>query len=163
MLISKKVSIATMKVWSTQEEAENLKRLLSGIKNKAKFAKEHRIPGGASMLSQHESGHRPIGLDAAMAYAKGLGVPLSAISPRLAIKVEEVSSLGSTHSGKEVSIKEKESPLSLNDFASSIQHCDDVTLFQVRGLLEWMMSKPERASEVVPRISALLTREHALA
>jgi SOS-response transcriptional repressor LexA len=39
------------------------------------------------MLSQHLSGHRPINLAAATAYASGFGVPLHEISPRLANEV----------------------------------------------------------------------------
>ncbi len=39
------------------------------------------------MVSQHTSGHRPLSLDAATAYARGLGVSLSEISPSWAAKV----------------------------------------------------------------------------
>lgn len=39
------------------------------------------------MLSQHLSGHRPLNLAAATAYASGFGVPLEEISPRLAAEV----------------------------------------------------------------------------
>ena len=39
------------------------------------------------MLSQHLSGHRPLSLSAATTYAKGFGVPLWEISPRLANEV----------------------------------------------------------------------------
>lgn len=92
------ISIANMNEWTQDEEAANLKRLLANVDNKAKFAKEHGIPGGASMLSQQQSGHRPIGLEAGLAYAKGLGVTLAEISPRLAKMVEDVPKLtGSAH------------------------------------------------------------------
>ena len=43
------------------------------------------------MLSQHLSGHRPMSLAAATAYAKGFGVSLAEISPRLASTVAEAS------------------------------------------------------------------------
>ncbi|MDR2297854.1 MAG: helix-turn-helix transcriptional regulator [Comamonas sp.] len=76
-----------------KEEAANLRRLLSGIKNKAQFAKDYGIPGGASMLSQHQSGHRPISLEAAKAYAKGLGIGIGEIAPRFAKLVLDVSEL----------------------------------------------------------------------
>lgn len=82
-----------MTEWTQDEEAANLKRLLSSLGNKAQFAKEHGIPGGPSMLSQHQSGHRPIGLEAGLAYAKGLGITLAEISPRLAKMVEDVPRL----------------------------------------------------------------------
>lgn len=40
-----------MKVWTTDEEAANLKRLLSTVKSKAEFAEKAGIPGGSSMWS----------------------------------------------------------------------------------------------------------------
>lgn len=78
-----------MKKWTTDEEAANLKHLLEGV-NKAQFAKDNNVPGGASLMSQHQSGHRPIGLDAALAYARGLNLPLSAIGPRFARLARDV-------------------------------------------------------------------------
>lgn len=72
-----------------EQEGAALQKLLAGT-NYAEFAKHNRLPGGASMLSQHLSGHRPISLTAARVYASGLGVPISAFSPRLA---QEVSAL----------------------------------------------------------------------
>lgn len=68
------------------EEAERLRARFVGV-NKAAFARDHGVPGGPSMLSQHLSGHRPINLAAATAYASGFGVPLHEISPRLANEV----------------------------------------------------------------------------
>lgn len=82
-----------MKEWTQEEEAANLKRLLSEVGNKAQFAKDNHVPGGASMLSQHQSGHRPIGLEAGLIYAKAPGVTLAEISPRLAKMVEDVPKL----------------------------------------------------------------------
>lgn len=52
-------SIAKMKIWTKQEEGENLKRLLLGI-NQAEFARETQFPGGPSMISQNISGNRPL-------------------------------------------------------------------------------------------------------
>lgn len=81
-------------VWNQEQEAANLARLFEGVSNKAAFARDHKVPGGPSMLSQHCSGHRPIGLDAAMAYARGFGVALGDISPRLALQVAGAPSAG---------------------------------------------------------------------
>jgi SOS-response transcriptional repressor LexA len=53
------------------------------VKSKADFAEKAGIPGGSSMVSQHQSGNRPISLEAGIAYAKGLKVSLLEISPRL--------------------------------------------------------------------------------
>lgn len=73
---------------TTEQEAANLARLFEG-RNKAAFAREFAVPGGAAMISQHISGHRPISLEAAAAYARGFGVPLEEISPRLAAQVRQ--------------------------------------------------------------------------
>lgn len=63
-------------------EAKNLDRLFYGV-NQAEFARKHQVPGGASMVSQHIKGRRAISMEAAIAYAKGFNLPLSAISNRL--------------------------------------------------------------------------------
>lgn len=81
-----------MKIWSNEEEASRLAARFVGV-NQAAFARQHKVPGGASMLSQHIKGRRPMNLAAAMAYAAGFGVPLEEISPRLA---EEVKAAAST-------------------------------------------------------------------
>jgi SOS-response transcriptional repressor LexA len=83
-------SIAKMKIWTTQEEADNLALRFAGV-NKAEFARKFDVPGGASMLSQHVSGHRPISLEAAIAYTKGFDCSLNDISPRLALLFESVN------------------------------------------------------------------------
>lgn len=57
---------------------------------KARFAREHGGPGGASMINQHISGNRPINLEAAEAYSRGLQVPVSAFSPRLAAQIDQL-------------------------------------------------------------------------
>lgn len=77
--------------WTTAQEADNLRALFAKVPNKAEFARQFKVPGGASMLSQHLSGHRPISGEAAVAYAKGLGVPLSQISPRFAELVDSAT------------------------------------------------------------------------
>lgn len=73
-----------------EQEGARLKELLGG-RNKTQFAKDAKIPGGASMLSQHLSGHRPISLSAATAYALGLGVRVEDFSPRLAKAIADAS------------------------------------------------------------------------
>lgn len=62
---------------------------------KAEFARVFKIPGGASMISQHISGHRPIGLDAAVAYMRGFKCSISDISPTLAAQLPEASQAAS--------------------------------------------------------------------
>ncbi|MGF6212368.1 S24 family peptidase [Comamonas sp. 4034] len=79
-----------LKIWTVEEEAEHLRQRFAGVK-KAAFARDFKVPGGASMLSQHLSGHRPMNLAAATAYANGFDVKLEEISPRLAIEVKAAS------------------------------------------------------------------------
>lgn len=79
--------------WTPEEEAQRLHRRFDDLKatqgiGQAEFARRHGIAGGASMVSQHIKGRRPINLDAAIAYASGFGVSLGEISPRLAREVD---------------------------------------------------------------------------
>lgn len=80
-----------------QQEGERLSILLGG-RNKAQFAREYQVPGGASMISQHLSGHRPISLSAAVAYARGLGVDVGEFSPRLAEQINATLNRGTEQS-----------------------------------------------------------------
>jgi hypothetical protein len=72
-----------------QQEATNLNALIKDL-NWAKFARDFSVPGGASMIYQHATGRRAISLKAGLAYAKGLGCALEAISPRLATLAQSV-------------------------------------------------------------------------
>ncbi len=72
-----------------QQEATNLNTLIKNL-NWAKFARDFAVPGGASMIYQHATGRRTISLNAGLAYAKGLGCALEAISPRLALLAQSV-------------------------------------------------------------------------
>jgi len=141
-----------MKEWTTEQEAANLKRLLAGVRNKGEFARRWNVPGGASMLSQHQSGHRPIGLDAAIAYAKGLGVSLEEISPRLAKKVTSVA----IPDNDQESAKPDRLSGALELVANAMQQADDLTLAQVRPLLTYLVDMPRRAPEIIPRLHTLL-------
>lgn len=83
-------SIAQMAAVPHFDEAAALRARmdnLPGGESKAAFARRIALPGGASMLSQHCSGTRPISFDAAVCYAKGFGVSLREISPRIANQV----------------------------------------------------------------------------
>lgn len=75
-----------------KEEGAALERLFVG-RNQAQFAKDHSLPGGASMLSQHISGNRPISLKAAKIYSRGLKVNISQFSPRLARVIQSLQSI----------------------------------------------------------------------
>ena len=71
------------------QEAANLSARITGL-NLAKFARDFKVPGGGSMIYQHASGRRAIGLKAGLAYAKGLKCALEEISPRLAALAQTV-------------------------------------------------------------------------
>lgn len=79
-----------MNDWTPEEEAARLKARFLGV-NQAAFAREHNVPGKASMVSQHIHGLRPINLESAIAYARGFGVPLEEISPRLARQARDAT------------------------------------------------------------------------
>ncbi|WP_259343415.1 S24 family peptidase, partial [Bordetella avium] len=83
-----------MKIWSVEEEAENLRARFQGV-NRAAFARENNIPGGQAMVYQHVTGRRPLNLEAATAYAAGFGCSLADISPRLAIEAGKAAALSS--------------------------------------------------------------------
>lgn len=95
MLNVESLSIAKMTA-GKDDEAQALRKRVDALPvgvTQAQFARRIGLGGGASMLSQHCSGNRPISLDAALAYAKGFGVSLRDISPRLADLVAEASAL----------------------------------------------------------------------
>ncbi len=75
-----------------QREGANLAAKFKKLKEetgvtKAEFARRYKVPGGPSMISQHISGHRPIGLEHASAYMLGFGCSIEEISPSLAVKL----------------------------------------------------------------------------
>jgi len=148
-----------------EQEAANLRRLLSTVKNKAEFAKRWNVPGGASMVSQHQSAHRPIGLDAAIAYAKGLGVPLAQISPRLAKKVAGLPALTGQSSAYPAVMGSSSNPLphSLEVIAAALRQSDDLVRDQASPLLAHLVKTPEPAPEIIPRLSALLDNQSTFA
>jgi len=111
------------------------------------------------MLSQHQSAHRPIGLDAAIAYAKGLGVPLAQISPRLAKKAAGLLALMEpSHAPANMEPSPDPLPQSLERLAAALQQLDEIDLGLARLLLTRLAETPERAPEIIPRLSALLDR-----
>ena len=59
-------------------EGQALSALMEG-RNKAEFARKYHLD--ASMIGQNIKGVRPISLEYAIAYSKGLGVPIEQISP----------------------------------------------------------------------------------
>lgn len=92
--------------WTQDEEARRLLKRFDDLKaatgmKKAEFARVYKVPGGASMISQHIHGRRPINLDAALAYSTGFNVSIGEISPRVANEVARGTlGLGAGSAGK---------------------------------------------------------------
>lgn len=79
-----------------ESDGDRVRRLMSAWmdktgKTQSAFAKQYKMPGGTSMISQHKSNHRPIGLEHARAYMLGFGCTLAEVSP---FHASRVSSMG---------------------------------------------------------------------
>ncbi len=90
-----------MRIWSTTEEAKRLAQRFANM-NRAAFAREFKVPGGTTMIYQHLQAMRPISMDAAIVYARGFGVRLTEISPRLAKAAMDALGMELTESGSAV-------------------------------------------------------------
>jgi hypothetical protein len=88
-----------MVIWTMEQEATALRARFAGV-NRAAFAREHNLKGGQALIYQHINAVRPISLEAAKAYAKGFGVGLEEISPRLASEVRSAAPYASATQGK---------------------------------------------------------------
>lgn len=73
-------------------EASVLSRLyverLTGQMSQAEFGERFKI-GTQGMVSQYLTGRRPLNLPAAVAFSRGLGVPIREFSPRIADQIQE--------------------------------------------------------------------------
>lgn len=85
------------------EDAERLRAAFdkhAGV-SQARFGADHEI-GNQSMVSQYLLGRRPLNIDAARRFAKGLGVQIADFSPTLAERISEASAhAGAPDSGGE--------------------------------------------------------------
>lgn len=111
MLLKRHDSVAFMGNHDNEKsDAERLEARLAGFDRgqRVAFAKDHRIPGGASAMYQHAKGIRPISIDAAIAYAKAFGCGIEEISPTVAMKAMEVAALVSD--GGRNTLKEQSAP-----------------------------------------------------
>lgn len=113
--------------WTTAQEAERLRARFEAVDNKAEFARKHNVPGGASMLSQHLSGHRPMSLAAATAYAAGFGVSLEEISPRLAKEVAAATSVNHPRSSNVEPGPDIRGAVPLISWVQAGQWCEAIT------------------------------------
>ncbi len=91
-----------------ETDGDRVKRLMTAWTQRtglsqAAFAAQTKMPGGTSMIGQHKSNHRPIGLEHARAYMAGFDCKLSDLSPALAERVGNIESLSHTeNSGHQV-------------------------------------------------------------
>lgn len=67
-----------------ESDGERLRERFKNVPNMRQFLREHAIPVSPSMLSQNLSDHRPITMEAAIAYAKAFNCTVAEISPRVA-------------------------------------------------------------------------------
>jgi len=89
-------SVAIMdKKIARELNAKRLKERLADFSHgdRVEFVKRYKIPGGTAAMYQHVEALRPIGIDAAIAYAKAFGCGIEEISPEVAEKAVEVTSL----------------------------------------------------------------------
>lgn len=80
------------------EDAARLKRLFDAREPKIsqmEFGERYEI-GSQGMVWQYITGRRPLNIKAASAFARGLGVTLNDISPKLAAQVTEAAATTST-------------------------------------------------------------------
>ena len=127
-----------MEIWTHDQEAVNLSKLFEGVGNKAAFAREHKVPGGASMLSQNCSGNRPISLEAAIAYAKGFGLGLERISPRLAFQLAQIQPSVGTAPAAPASLSE-----ALELVANALEALPEAARLEAAPLLQAMTLAPD--------------------
>lgn len=121
-----------MEIWTMEEEARRLKDRFKGI-NRAKFARDHNVPGDQAMIYQHIQAIRPMSLEAARVYAKGFGVPIDEISPRVAAEIEataayaeqEIHKVEESRTAYPVAQKNQELPRYVKDVVEMMLATDD--------------------------------------
>lgn len=157
--------------WTPEEEAARLKARFRAIKAApdmtiARFAEEHGLHGGPSLVSQHCSGTRPIGLEAAVAYARAFGVPLEEISPSRAAEVSEWAKLvgKAPLAAPRPAIPPGPAPdvhIALSTIAARLAGADQGTRELVAGMLALMAKNPENFSQVATGLRAILSSGHS--
>jgi len=124
---------------------------------KAEFARVFKVPGGASMVSQNISGHRPISLDAMVAYAKGFGCGLAEISPDLASQLQEFMA----KPGQPLTLVEKVQPIAtfadaVRVIAERLMDVDESTSAMAMTVLGHLAQQPEEYEKISRAVLAVL-------
>lgn len=109
------------------------------------------------MLSQHMSAHRPISLEAVIAYARGLGVPIEQISPRLAgLLSKAVDLLGPGSLPAASAPVSPGLPAALDVVLEAIEALPPARWVSVRAQLDQVAAKPEMRDEAKSELLELL-------
>ena len=149
----------------TETDGARLQRMFDALKSetgmkKAEFARVFKFPGGASMISQHISGHRPISLDAMVAYAKGFKCAVADISPTLAASLPTgpLYTEGSKQPIAPVNQAQKAIDIeaSLHCLRMAALRIDDADRDALAGYVSKLIRDPERA-DLVPRALNILS------
>lgn len=98
-------------------DGDRLRKLFDALKaktgmGKAEFARVFKAPGGASQISQHISGNRPIGLDSMACYITAFKCTAADISPTLAAQIKRVAQTNGAASLSESRFALEMAPLS---------------------------------------------------
>lgn len=149
-----------MSTKNSHDDGKRLEKLFADLKSskgirKAQFARTFNVPGGASIISQHISGHRPISLDAAMAYAKGFNCSISAISPELASRMPDGGGQNfSNHGVKEFEPIYHQASLgqTLADLGRHLEAMDMSTRRKAMALVREMVNEPDSHADITAMI-----------
>jgi hypothetical protein len=153
-----------------ETDGDRLRRKFSTMKSntgmmKAEFARTFKIPGGASMISQHISGHRPISLEAAAAYATGFNCSIAEISPSLAALIFQHAGShpgsASQHPAALIAVHESSSSTSFEDalriVAVTLSQADQSDRNAAKAYLTELCEKPENVDTFAEKLKRILT------
>lgn len=149
---------------NAEEEGGRLKKKFQSLKaetgmGKAEFARTFKVPGGASMISQNISGHRPISLEAAVAYMTGFKCSIADISPSLAAQLPNGDKPNNSTEAGGVSVVRIGTPTArqaLEGLATLINGADSVARAQIKPLLALMFDEPQSIPNIIDSIEAAL-------
>lgn len=116
------------KILEGQRLAECLRS--KGVINESQFARSHGISKNGTLIYQHRKGITAISLEAALSYSKGLGVPISDFSARLAKQQDAIVKNSSANETLSESAQLKSIP--------QIKSKRDRHIEQIVGMLEQM-------------------------
>lgn len=141
-----------------QDELEDIDRLRSLVEHakttngmtQAKLAEACRWESQGT-VAQYLGGHVALNIDAAFRFSQALGVPLEAISPRLASKAIEL--FGATQASKET-------PKTVDTLVAALQPCidnaDNDVRMAIADLVKAYNNDPSEGARIARSIRALL-------